>query len=126
MPVVYVWAAALMGGMDDRQLLMAAVVTVWGIRLTYNFGRKGGYSWKFWEGEEDYRWAELRKNPVFAHPVPWFIFNLTFISGYQSFLICSFTFPIVLSVDANNPLGPLDYAAAALVLFFVGLEYVAD
>lgn len=34
---------------------MAILVNLWGIRLTLNFARKGGYSWKFWEGEEDYR-----------------------------------------------------------------------
>jgi steroid 5-alpha reductase family enzyme len=41
------------------------LITVWGARLTFNFARKGGYSWKFWSGEEDYRWEEVRKNPLF-------------------------------------------------------------
>ena len=36
---------------------MAAVVTAWGLRLSYNFAIKGGYS----AGGEDYRWAEIRK-----------------------------------------------------------------
>ena len=105
---------------------MGSVVSVWAVRLTYNFARKGGYTWPPWEGEEDYRWAELRKHPVFAHPIPWFIFNLTFISFYQSFLICSFCFPIVLSVNAAYPLNGLDYVAAVLVVAFVALEYFAD
>jgi steroid 5-alpha reductase family enzyme len=80
--MVYVWVAAFAGGLNDRQVLMASLVSLWGIRLTFNFARKGGYSWRFWEGEEDYRWAELRKNPVFANSFVWFIFNLSFISGY--------------------------------------------
>ena len=125
-PALYVWVAVWFGGMNERQFLMGTVVSVWSARLTYNFARKGGYSWRFWEGEEDYRWAELRKNPVFAHPVMWFIFNLTFISVYQSFLICSFTFPIVLSVNPEQPLNWLDAVAALLVLSFVVLEYFAD
>ena len=54
-----------MSGFAPRQTLAASLVTVWGIRLTFNFARKGGYSWKFWEGEEDYRWAIVRKNPLF-------------------------------------------------------------
>lgn len=82
MPVIYVWVAAIEGGLSSRQILMASVITFWGIRLTYNFARKGGYSWRFWQGEEDYRWAELRKNPYMANPILWFIFNLTFISFY--------------------------------------------
>ena len=34
---------------------MAAVSAVWGLRLTYNFYRRGGYAWPPWTGEEDYR-----------------------------------------------------------------------
>jgi hypothetical protein len=41
-------------------------------------------------------------------------------------LICSFTFPIVLSVDAENPLNVLDFVAAVLVVGFVAMEYFAD
>ncbi len=37
MPVVYVWIIAHIGGYDERLLLMATLVTIWGIRLTYNF-----------------------------------------------------------------------------------------
>ena len=36
---------------NDRLLLMAALSTVWGLRLTVNFAAKGGFS-----GGEDYRW----------------------------------------------------------------------
>jgi steroid 5-alpha reductase family enzyme len=38
-----------------RLVLMAAVSAVWGLRLTYNFYRRGGYGWPPWSGEEDYR-----------------------------------------------------------------------
>ncbi len=40
-----------------RLLLMAALTTAWGLRLTYNFYRRGGYAWPPWTGEEDYRYA---------------------------------------------------------------------
>jgi steroid 5-alpha reductase family enzyme len=56
MPVVYVWYVAYAGHFDTRLVLMAVVVTAWGARLTYNFARRGGYSWIPWAGEEDYRW----------------------------------------------------------------------
>ena len=34
---------------------MASIKTVWGLRLTYNFYRKGGYK----KDVEDYRWKEV-------------------------------------------------------------------
>jgi hypothetical protein len=39
---------------------MAAVAAVWGLRLTYNFYRRGGYAWPPWTGEEDYRSVRSR------------------------------------------------------------------
>lgn len=96
MPVVYAWVMADAAGFTPRALLMAFLVTAWGVRLTYNFGRRGGYSWKFWEGEEDYRWEVLRRNPVLAKPWAWRFFNLFFISLYQMGLVLLFTLPMLL------------------------------
>ena len=55
-PIVYVWVFAIATAFDARLVLMAALVTIWGLRLTFNFARKGGYR----PGGEDYRWAVLR------------------------------------------------------------------
>ena len=55
-PVVYVGVfAAAAGFADTRLTVMAVLVALWGVRLTVNFARKGGYT-----GTEDYRWAVLR------------------------------------------------------------------
>ena len=47
-PVVYVWifaSSVITSGQDSaRLILMAVLVTLWGIRLTFNFARKGGYT----------------------------------------------------------------------------------
>ena len=40
-----------------RVNLMTVLVVAWGVRLTYNFARKGGYK----KGGEDYRWAHVRE-----------------------------------------------------------------
>ena len=127
-PAVYVWIVAFAGGKTPRQLLMGVLVTVWAARLTFNFWRKGGFpkTWRIWEGEEDYRWAILRKNPGLSNPFVWQIFNFFFISVYQSFLICSFTFPAVLSVDPNHELNFVDFIAAGSMLSMILLETVAD
>ena len=55
LPEVYLWVIAIRSGLNPRVLMMAIIATLWGIRLTFNFGRKGAYRLKFWEGEEDYR-----------------------------------------------------------------------
>ena len=55
-PFVYCWIVVC----DERTLLMAIVATLWGLRLTWNFNRRGGYKWPIWDGDEDYRWKLLQ------------------------------------------------------------------
>lgn len=62
---------------------MAVLATLWGMRLTFNFARKGAYSIKFWTGEEDYRWKVLRERKEFQPRWKWALFDLLFISVYQ-------------------------------------------
>jgi steroid 5-alpha reductase family enzyme len=127
MPVAYAWVVAGRGDHEPRLLLMALLVTVWGLRLTFNFYRRGGYSLRFWTGEEDYRWGVLRARPEFQPRWRWTLFNLVFISGYQNVLLLLITLPAVVALQfSRTPLGPLDVAAAALMLFFVAFETVAD
>ena len=49
LPIAYVWIPAVQGGMNLRLVVMAVLVTLWGCRLTFNFGRKGAYRLKFWK-----------------------------------------------------------------------------
>ena len=67
-PIFYVWYFTIESGYDPRMVLMSIVATIWGVRLSYNFGRKGGYSIYFWKGEEDYRWKELKRIVPFLRP----------------------------------------------------------
>src|SRR6187397_1872949 len=92
-PVAYVWVFAAWSGFDARLVLMAALVTLWGIRLTFNHGRKGGYR----PGGEDYRWAVLRGR---MSPWQYQLFNLFFISIYQDALILLFCLPAFTAYDA--------------------------
>ena len=36
-PIAYVWYFAYASGYNDRMVMMAVLVTLWGARLTYNF-----------------------------------------------------------------------------------------
>ena len=40
-PIVYVWYFAISSDMNSRMVLMAILVTLWGLRLTLNFARRG-------------------------------------------------------------------------------------
>jgi steroid 5-alpha reductase family enzyme len=128
-PIYYVWHMTLLAPeLSERMVLMAILATIWGARLTFNFARRGAYTWRFWAGEEDYRWEELRKRPGFNNNFIWGLFNLFFISAYQNILIFSFTVPIIatLSDQANPQLNVVDYLLSALLLLAVVIEFVAD
>lgn len=128
-PVAYAWVVAVGVHFEPRVVLMAVLVSLWGARLTFNFARRGGYSggysWKFWEGEEDYRWAVLRAKPEFQGRGRWLLFNLFFISFYQMGLILLFTMPIV-KASGGAPLGVWDYVLAAVFVLLLLVETVAD
>jgi steroid 5-alpha reductase family enzyme len=127
MPILYTWYFAYAGEWDTRMVLMAVLATIWGLRLTFNFARRGGYSWIPWAGEEDYRWSVLRKTPLLQGKFSWALFNLFFISFYQQGLILLFTLPSVMAYQGHGqPLNWLDWAAAALFLALVAIETIAD
>jgi steroid 5-alpha reductase family enzyme len=135
-PVGYVvWFASRTGFDDPRLIAMTAVAAAWGLRLTFNFARKGGYG----RGGEDYRWGVLRKR---MPPWQFQLFNLAFIAGYQNLLLLLITLPAygalapgagLFGLGASAappatpaPFGALDVAATALFLLFLAGETIAD
>jgi len=124
-PIVYTWVLAWESGFEARLVLMAVLVSVWGIRLSYNFNRRGGYSWRFWEGDEDYRWAVLRAKPEFTARWRWVVFNLLFISLYQMGLVLLMTLPAVRSMG-GGPIGLADGILSAFLIGFIVIEWLAD
>ncbi len=83
-PIPYVWIIAYNTDFEPRITLMAFLVSIWAVRLTYNFARRGGYSWKIWTGEEDYRWSILRAKPEFQSQWKWSAFNLFLYFGISN------------------------------------------
>lgn len=133
-PFLYTWMAVC----DTRTLVMAIVASIWGIRLTWNFNRRGGYKWPPWDGDEDYRWQFLRDGAlldILRNSVVWSVFNLTFISLYQNFLLLLITTPsfVAWSVSSSpscsayyTTWSSIDSLSAVLFLFFVACESEAD
>ncbi|POH68058.1 MULTISPECIES: DUF1295 domain-containing protein [Cryobacterium] len=121
LPPVYLWVFAVTGGLTDPRLVVMAVLgTLWGLRLTFNFARKGGYR----PGGEDYRWVALGRRMSrrqFA------LFNLAFISGYQNLLLLLITLPAWIGLQhPQTPFGAADLVATVLFLAFLAGETVAD
>ena len=119
-PVIYAWIFAAAGQPDCRLILMACLATLWGVRLSFNFARKGGYT-----SGEDYRWPILRKK--IPHPAAWQAFNLLFIAGYQHIQVFLIALPAyAVYSQGSEPLGPIDLAAVLIFLALLTLETVAD
>ncbi len=127
MPVIYSFITLSFFPDSPRIWIMTLLVTFWGLRLTYNFARKGGYNKIPWKGEEDYRWGILRQNPILKKGIRLLLFNLFFISFYQLFLILLFSSPLIIAAKyADNPLSGYDLLASFLMLSFILLETIAD
>jgi steroid 5-alpha reductase family enzyme len=127
MPIIYCLITLATFPTSTRIWLMTCIVTIWGIRLSYNFFRRGGYNPIPWKGEEDYRWKLIRQHPRLKKGIRITLFNLLFISLYQHFLIFLFTTPLLLAANYSTvSLSTLDYLAAMLMFFFILIETIAD
>ncbi|KAH7049172.1 hypothetical protein B0J12DRAFT_664278 [Macrophomina phaseolina] len=115
---------AHLAGLPTQRLdNVLAFSTLWSIRLTYNYWRKGGYN----IGSEDYRW-EIIKSKV---PAPvFFVFNVTFISTIQSvllFLVTTPTYVLLLSSYLSGQgMGTADIFFSRLLIALVVTEWFAD
>jgi steroid 5-alpha reductase family enzyme len=119
-PAVYVWVFAASAGLHNSRLnLMAIIVTLWAVRLTFNFARKGGYT-----GVEDYRWQVLRDSMT---KWQFQLFNIFFIVVYQNFILVLIALPALTAYEhQGNRLTGLDIALASLFLLFLLGETIAD
>ena len=119
-PVAYLAIFAGAAGFADARLdVMFALVTLWGIRLTFNFARKGGYA----RGGEDYRWAVLREKLA---PWQFQVFNFFFISLYQNAILLLITLPALTALQHQGSFGVADVVVAVVFAGFLVGETVAD
>lgn len=126
LPIAYTWVIAAKGNMSPRLVIIAILVTLWGVRLTYNFARKGAYQLKFWSGEEDYRWQVLRQKKLLSSRPAWAAFDFFFISLYQNALVLAICLPALVCMESVRDLNYVDYVAIALTLMALLIEVIAD
>jgi steroid 5-alpha reductase family enzyme len=119
-PVAFAWVYASAARWASSSLLAALVVSAWGLRLSLNFARRGGYS-----GTEDYRWAILRER--IRNPLAWQAFNAAFICLFQIAVLVLIAAPLGRLAEAQL-VGPSwgFLAALGLGLAFLVWETVAD
>jgi steroid 5-alpha reductase family enzyme len=126
MPIIYS-IVAYSSNPSPRLAIMCVLVSLWGIRLSFNFYRKGGYNRVPWKGEEDYRWKILRQHPALKGRIRFGLFNLFFISFYQHLLILLFSSPLILvSQYPGVNVNLVDIIAASLMILFILIETIAD
>jgi steroid 5-alpha reductase family enzyme len=119
-PVGFVWIYASSHSYSPAITLAALLATVWGIRLTANFARRGGYS-----NNEDYRWSILRKR--IENRFLFQVFNLLFIAIYQQLLFVCFTIPFYfLSLSSHTTINGRMLFASLAMLCCLLLETIAD
>lgn len=146
LPALYAWMCVI----DSRTRLMAILTTIWSVRLTYNFFRRGGYAWPPWQGDEDYRWKCLRLGVLGGWwrllTKKWImvVFNILFISLFQNYLLLYIASPSLVawsmamrgmhcpSVEGGEVIGvppPLNFfdgIACFLFMAFFTVETLAD
>ena len=120
-PIAYVGVFANAAAFENTRLnIMFVLVALWGIRLTLNFVRRGGYK----KGGEDYRWEIIRKRLA---PWQFQIFNATFISPYQNALLLLISLPAYVAwLHRDVPIYWLDMTAGALMFALLIFETVGD
>ncbi|CAA9958865.1 DUF1295-domain-containing protein [Pyrenophora teres f. teres] len=117
-----VWAH--LNGLPTMKLdHVMAVSVIWSARLTFNYWRKGGYE----VGSEDYRWIIVKD---YIGGPAMFVFNVTFISLYQSVLLWLITAPtyvlLLASRISGNDVTSYDTLFGRGMLVLVVLEFFAD
>ena len=126
-PLAYCWYFTYASGMDERLILMSSLVSIWGIRLSYNFSRKGGFSIIPWKGVEDYRWEVLQRDvAAFKSKLNWSLFNFFFICFYQLGLIFLFSLPILAAWQGGNPLSYIDIIIAGVLFLLIIIQTISD
>jgi steroid 5-alpha reductase family enzyme len=117
--VVVAWTAyALTDGNRDRALLLALLVTAWGLRLTAHLAHRN-----LGKGE-DRRYTEMRRR----HGEAWRLRSLFVVFWLQGALIWVVSLPIQVAMTDPTPAGlvPLDWIGVAIWAVGLTFEAVGD
>ncbi len=114
---IALWWFARPEGVFERKLVVAALLSVWGARLTWNFARR-------WSGlhDEDWRYASFRHHgPLLYWPLSLLGFHLL-----PTLVVYAGLLPVWAVSEGDAPVGALTWAGAALCAASVAWSEVAD
>jgi steroid 5-alpha reductase family enzyme len=103
-------------GTSARGLLVLGLVAVWAVRLA------AYVTWRNWGEPEDRRYQAIRAR---REPGFWWK-SLYVVFGLQAVLAWVISLPLHAAAVSGAPLGIVDAAGAALVLFGFGFETIGD
>ena len=116
-----VWLAAEPGaalGWSGRQLLVVALVQLWGVRLTFNWAR--GWTGL---GHEDWRYVMQREK----FPRAYWLISLVGLHFMPTLMVFLGMLPLdVVLVRSTRPLGLVDAIAAVVTLGAIAIETLGD
>ena len=120
-PAIYCLIVAAASDFSSTRLnIMTLLVFAWGVRLTFNLARKGGYR----VGSEDYRWKMMRER---LGPGLFQALNVTFIAPGQMLVIWLFTSPVHHAwLGHDQSLNFIDFLAILSFLFLLLMEAISD
>eukprot|EP00298_Acanthocystis_sp_HF-20_P018000 c21876_g1_i1.p1 GENE.c21876_g1_i1~~c21876_g1_i1.p1 ORF type:complete len:309 (-),score=90.38 c21876_g1_i1:23-949(-) len=126
-PAIYAGLFLMDKPQNSLLQLMFFCVVCWSVRLTYNFSRKGGFSWPPWKGEPDYRWVYVRQ--LFPSQILWLVFSFVYVSVLQNLLLLQLVLPMsVVHTYSDNNSAPsnIDILIALSFLGVLIIETIAD
>ena len=103
-------------GTSARGAMVLGLVVVWAVRLS------AYVTWRNWGEPEDRRYQAIRAG---REPGFWWK-SLYVVFGLQALLAWVISLPLHAAAVSSTPLGVLDLAGAALVLFGFGFETIGD
>lgn len=108
--------AVVADAINGRTVLVLALVALWSLRLA------GYLAARNWGAPEDHRYRAIRarNEPGFAWK------SLYLVFGLQAVLAWIISAPLAAAIVSGQPGGLLDAAGAALAVFGLGFEAVAD
>jgi steroid 5-alpha reductase family enzyme len=110
--VVVAWVGFALGEGGGRRLLLALLVTVWGLRLSLHLARRN-----LGKGE-DHRYAEMRRR----HGEGWPLRSLPLVFWLQGALMWVVSLPVQLAMAADGT-GPAVLLGIGAALWAVGLAF---
>lgn len=111
--VLVAWIAWF-GESDDRSLLVAALVTVWGVRLS------GYLAWRNLGKGEDFRYQAMRRR----YGRRFGLISLVVVFGLQGVLMWTVSLPV--QAASGGPLSAVDGLGVAVWIIGIAFETVGD